>query len=133
MRISDWSSDVCSSDLLRRDLATEIPAQLIGIGRALDPWQPPKRLEQDGGIRHPKPRGRGRLVELHAIGAFGEGDELLVAHRAAGNVGTLRVAIAPGLRCTPRRALAWRNMRGWYGDVRCNGGLVPASLPALTR
>src|SRR3546814_9870229 len=43
------------------DLATEIPAQLIGFGRALEPWQPQKRHEQDGGIRHPKPCGRGRL------------------------------------------------------------------------
>src|SRR3546814_18293650 len=36
MRISDWSSDVCSSDLWVQDLAASLPARLLGAGEGKD-------------------------------------------------------------------------------------------------
>src|SRR3546814_10168855 len=52
MRISDWSSDVCSSDL-------------SAVGQAFDPmpwqdaWPPPHRLADRNQHAHPAPSGRG--------------------------------------------------------------------------
>src|SRR3546814_5712059 len=88
MRISDWSSDVCSSDLLPRHALEIIDRRshplppfgaLAGVlldpldqgGRLLrDPIGPglPHRIEQDAIIR--AGTGRGRRVELSGVERF---------------------------------------------------------------
>src|SRR3546814_13941407 len=58
MRISDWSSDVCSSDLL--SAAHRIAASLVAI---VD-LQPSAEMRHDGIIIEPRPR--------HIVGADGD-------------------------------------------------------------
>src|SRR3546814_7995515 len=61
MRISDWSSDVCSSDLLESQ-----PASRVQGGFCAVPWRPPRRSAsrlrlrlQRGGRKDSWPAGRG--------------------------------------------------------------------------
>src|SRR3546814_10554316 len=70
MRISDWSSDVCSSDLA--EPGGELPSrpELIGIGDD----------SSDRGCRdHAEPRDRGEHARGLALGMPGR--ELMVEHR----------------------------------------------------
>src|SRR3546814_4596824 len=81
MRISDWSSDVCSSDLLARRL-------LAGLARPArtrlgDPLTGASRL--DDRARHPQPVAR----------AAGAGDDLVVVDDLAG--------LYPGVELPVRR------------------------------
>src|SRR3546814_13288584 len=69
MRISDWSSDVCSSDLLE-DLAQ--PPLAFAIGRAHD-LRPGDMVELrlrfiGDGARQPGLAGAGRAMEKHPLG-----------------------------------------------------------------
>src|SRR3546814_16502929 len=64
MRISDWSSDVCSSDLIEEDHAQEIERDQQRRPLRIEPHAqqrlPPKTAETAGGCRR-----RPAAVELH--------------------------------------------------------------------
>src|SRR3546814_3290897 len=80
MRISDWSSDVCSSDLLRkRGAALEEQPWLVGAALMIELVQRPADPEilLDIAERRAKPV-RGRQEQVPAIG-FSRPDDLLVA------------------------------------------------------
>src|SRR3546814_4452521 len=80
MRISDWSSDVCSSDLLRkRGAALEEQPWLVGAALMIELVQRPADPEilLDIAERRAKPV-RGRQAQVAAIG-FSRPDDLLVA------------------------------------------------------
>src|SRR3546814_20349636 len=70
MRISDWSSDVCSSDLLSKDLEEKLAAKSVG--------DLPKRLD---GHRHA--RAYFGIIRLEMGGAAVNGDEQAEFIRAA--------------------------------------------------
>src|SRR3546814_15568442 len=70
MRISDWSSDVCSSDLLSKDLEEKLAAKSVG--------DLPKRLD---GHRHA--RAYFGIIRLEMGGAAVNGDEQEEFIRAA--------------------------------------------------
>src|SRR3546814_18997434 len=53
MRISDWSSDVCSSDLVRSALALETKFQPRVIRFGLGETNPGDRRKSKGNARHP--------------------------------------------------------------------------------
>src|SRR3546814_9606338 len=57
MRISDWSSDVCSSDLACETVAKSASAALI--------WQPPRQSRDDK--KRPRPREAGGADPKRAI------------------------------------------------------------------
>src|SRR3546814_7413983 len=105
MRISDWSSDVCSSDLVRRNLPGL--ARLVAGSADAFPRRDAGRLERnhrrqaahrDAAIAHPPPFGRGaRLVAHPAVPGLdprkgearerlGHADELLGARVRIGPV-----------------------------------------------
>src|SRR3546814_19400730 len=70
MRISDWSSDVCSSDLLSKDLEEKLAAKSVG--------DLPKRID---GHRHA--RAYFGIIRLEMGGAAVNGDEQEEFIRAA--------------------------------------------------
>src|SRR3546814_9974260 len=85
MRISDWSSDVCSSDLAERDTDAGF-REARGIGAAVVA----QRIEvrgSDGGGRQPRPVGGGQRM---AVGvAFGGAEDVaIVAHVLRGEAGS---------------------------------------------
>src|SRR3546814_11887573 len=85
MRISDWSSDVCSSDLPGQPAATGPAARRAG-------WPPaPGDIPRGGGVdrRRPTPSRRylGREL-LAALGAAG-GEHLAAAHRGQARAETV--------------------------------------------
>src|SRR3546814_7405248 len=65
MRISDWSSDVCSSDLHSVHGVSRGRPFRSAVGQAFDPmrwqdaWPPPHRLADRKRHAHPAPSGRG--------------------------------------------------------------------------
>src|SRR3546814_16419906 len=89
MRISDWSSDVCSSDLREHDLQSAIGDDLVGdidaiddagLGPALDDWQEAKSVACDIG------KGRRDDRRLAEAGKFVEQNEQRHAAAILGSV-----------------------------------------------
>src|SRR3546814_2734066 len=83
MRISDWSSDVCSSDLDGQGYAVELPAQLrhrVGgleddtrVGGSLEEQPNRRRIDRPGGGQGQRSEGHDRLArELQRRAAGGE-------------------------------------------------------------
>src|SRR3546814_347725 len=67
MRISDWSSDVCSSDLLRQEMTRHLYAVHCRDGGSL---LPPRDAANPGHIGHDeigRPSGDGRLQCLRPV------------------------------------------------------------------
>src|SRR3546814_5071715 len=64
MRISDWSSDVCSSDLVERAVAEARPAAVAAV-RVLERVQPRVERERVESGAH----GRGGIEEIVAVEA----------------------------------------------------------------
>src|SRR3546814_16360454 len=88
MRISDWSSDVCSSDLLQRVV-------LESQGRAVE------QLHQPGALVELLQRGDGGMLEA-GIGLGQDTPEVAVGD-AAGNEGTNHGESDLGIRSEERR------------------------------
>src|SRR3546814_7828455 len=73
MRISDWSSDVCSSDLDRETLARDRLARRIAHRDAIDPQHQPARYQRlDALARQVGQRLGQRPIETPAIGGPGD-------------------------------------------------------------
>src|SRR3546814_20230656 len=101
MRISDWSSDVCSSDLLAQIFGGALVLGLrLDLGKLGDavhqpgdilPEQPEYLLRRGDGVldRVVKDRGRDRLVVEVEVGQYA---------RDLDRVGKIRVARRPELR-----------------------------------
>src|SRR3546814_15462852 len=68
MRISDWSSDVCSSDLSGRVVRSGIGRPCAGTCGAAPP--PAPRIV--AGARARRPRGDRRAEPLGPVGAYGD-------------------------------------------------------------
>src|SRR3546814_15328284 len=75
MRISDWSSDVCSSDLFAQPL-DHGEQRIVGGDRRVDP-QPPARQAHD---RHPRRKRHRRGPIVHADFGAVAGPDLLAEH-----------------------------------------------------
>src|SRR3546814_9824049 len=81
MRISDWSSDVCSSDLHRRRLRA---LQVHGHGQARDPdvgaaFEP--FVVADAGEALAAPGVAPGVLQPEAVAVVGDDGECVVAHR----------------------------------------------------
>src|SRR3546814_3608525 len=85
MRISDWSSDVCSSDLTGE---RHVESEPVGVGIVGD------RVDQHRPADRPVARGEGEIVDKVGIG---EDIEVAIAglrqHRAAARTGNQRFEI----------------------------------------
>src|SRR3546814_4488800 len=83
MRISDWSSDVCSSDLARIDLETEraIDAEVVPVGDK-DEGTPVRGRAEAGDDGGPI-GGDLKPVEALEVGGVAELRAILVSGRAA--------------------------------------------------
>src|SRR3546814_1524564 len=95
MRISDWSSDVCSSDLQLELRAIDVPARKIGILRVLPLGEP-----MDRAIEAPV-TAVGVAVEIlteQAVVERGVEDGAIVA-AAAGDADLPERAVPCGARC----------------------------------
>src|SRR3546814_16195556 len=64
MRISDWSSDVCSSDLAKPVPSQSIPATLERVLAALDALKPTGWLAMDNALRDLDGDARDRISYL---------------------------------------------------------------------
>src|SRR3546814_7267075 len=84
MRISDWSSDVCSSDLAVRTVAVEGDAADREVFLGVDRAAPPVIRSVRSGVAHPVAQGQpADLHVVHGSGAVGDGEDrvLIIADR----------------------------------------------------
>src|SRR3546814_14164768 len=117
MRISDWSSDVCSSDLFEFDLGSE-----QGDALSRDEIEPDARLLLDIGLLR---RARGPTVR-HALARIGEKQGLL---RQLVLVLDANLEIADMLRLAgERRAVAEEVRPGKNAAIGANAIFVRAHL-----
>src|SRR3546814_9667282 len=76
MRISDWSSDVCSSDLRARSLAKEGRRRLpAGTALALRPAQPRRGPRRSRPVARPMER---QISQAHRLGRGDDRGDLLL-------------------------------------------------------
>src|SRR3546814_3869248 len=115
MRISDWSSDVCSSDLVQVD-EVEAPAELLAATvLAHEPIKP--ALQATGQVEIGAVDGQHeRVVEDGGVEPVGH--DQLEAERPAAMVGLLLPFVDPGKAMHP-------TFRGLADRGRDGGGLQP--------
>src|SRR3546814_5064637 len=98
MRISDWSSDVCSSDLRQNERAIDAEARIVDQGLSLDrlrfryeitgddpPWRPVRAFDDTYKvyIEFPRRIDQGEAPPLFVVGPDGGAE--LVNYRVRGN------------------------------------------------
>src|SRR3546814_13219141 len=110
MRISDWSSDVCSSDLVADAIEAEQQMDLLEVALL-------------AAIAAPVGRGIGCAVAGEAVVCEGLGDardEVLVLDLAGGGHHHLLRAVV-GTQVVPQCATVERSYRDRKSDVRAQG------------
>src|SRR3546814_16788047 len=103
MRISDWSSDVCSSDLLRRRAVDRVPVHRDPpAGRQIEPGDD----AQQGGLATARGADKGDDLVLadgevdaveRAVGKAGDGERAGLADQLA-DIGDLKHCAPPAAR-----------------------------------
>src|SRR3546814_19282645 len=106
MRISDWSSDVCSSDLLPARAVAVFPVAALGLGEAVT-------IRERLGIAPEKPQAVEEIAHL--------GSPLAIVRFVTCFPWSSCGGLGREPRYSARRTTDWPAQRGWFGM----GGLCP--------